>query len=258
MVGAAAMVTESGALAEGSSPAPVAGVKLASSAAGEEAAVNVVVQVAVYPEAVRATGWAAQPGMATAPLVKATVPDGVPECGVTVAVTVTGWLVTGSAGVVETVVVELAGPAAAQLPLVAVPSVWVETTCDASSGPSAGVPLCVRLLVSAVYPRSSHPGTAGSPSARSGPASVVTASSVVPAPKSAWSPSPSPNTPNSAVFQCSARSTLLSGTLSSTAIPEPVDIESWSSPPAVALPTNFTVARSAAVSEGVGVVTLFV
>jgi len=57
------------------------------------------------------TGWLKQPGIGVPLLSNETVPDGVPEPAVTVAVSVTASLVTGPAGLaVSVVVVVVAGP----------------------------------------------------------------------------------------------------------------------------------------------------
>ena len=132
--------------------------------------------------------------------------------------------------------------ATAQLAVPLVPLVCLEAIVGDGSLPSAGVLASLRLFVSAVKPSLTQAGAAGLVAVK-----AVCASSVVPAPKNASPPPPSPNTPHSVVFQAAARSILLSLLVTRVACPEPTDNDNLSRPPDAALPESFTVARFLAV-----------
>jgi hypothetical protein len=72
--------------------------KMAVTEWGEEAAANEVWHVAVYVEPVSTTGWPVHPEIALPLSTNSTLPVGVDELGPTVAVSVTGWLVTAVDG----------------------------------------------------------------------------------------------------------------------------------------------------------------
>src|SRR5207247_5448731 len=94
-----------GGLVEPCSVDPGAGTKVAVSDSGDEAAANDVWQVAVYEPPLSATGSLIQPGMGPSFSKNETTPWGAGELGVTVAVKVTVWLVTGAFVLGESVVV---------------------------------------------------------------------------------------------------------------------------------------------------------
>ncbi len=142
---------------------------------------------------------------------------------------------------VDTAVVVVEPGPAAQLGVVGLALVCLETIVGNPWVPIVGVFVKLRLLVSPVNPSSTHVGADTLLSDN-----FVCASRVVLAPKFAAPPLPSPKTSNSAVFQFGARSTTLSGLLTNVASP-PNDRVTASLPPAEALPSSCVEARSAAV-----------
>src|SRR5215472_4966705 len=104
-----------------------------------------------------------------------------------------------------------------------------------------GVGARSRLFVSPVKPVIKQVGAALLPLSTD-----VRTASVVPAPKTAWEPPPSPTTVNSTVVQFGDRFSMLSGLLTDAARP-PSDSDTASLPP-VAMPLKTALARFAAVS----------